>query len=131
MDYIILIIVWISFSFIVASYSKNKILGYWGGFFTSIVLSPVIGLIISLLSKDCKSFFCLRFGRRMKEIRNEQVKGNRAVALEKLMNVAQSLQRITHQSPHPEHFALYKERIIDKINELGGEVPDRWKESNA
>ena len=127
MDYIILIIVWISFSFIVASYSKNKILGYWGGFFTSLLLSPVLGLIISLLSKDCKSFFCLRFGRRMKEIRKEQIKGNQDVALEKLMNVAHSLQRITRQSPHPEHFALYKERIIDKIHELGGEVPERWR----
>jgi hypothetical protein len=127
MDYIILIIVWIAFSFVVASYSKNKILGYWGGFFTSLILSPVVGLIISLSSKDCKSFFCLRFGRRMKEIRKEQHKGNRAVALEKVMNMAQSLQRITRSSSHPEHFALYKERIIDKILELDGEIPDRWK----
>ena len=73
----------------------------------------------------------MRFGRKMKEIRREQIKGNRAIALEKLMNVAHSLQRITHQSEHPEHFALYKERIIDKINELGGEVPERWKESTT
>ena len=127
MDYIILIIVWISFSFIVASYSKNKILGYWGGFFVSLFLSPVVGLIITLLAKDCKSMFCLRFGKKMKEIRREQHRGNRAAALEKVMNMAQSLQRITRSSPHPEHFGLYKERIIDKIVELDGEIPDRWK----
>ena len=129
MDYIILIIVWISFSLIVASYSKNKILGYWRGFFISLFLSPVVGLIITLLAKDCKTMFCLRFGKRMKEIRKDQVKGNRAAALEKLMNIAHSLQRITRRSPHPEHYALYRERIIDKIVELDGEVPDRWKES--
>jgi len=131
MDYTILLIVWVFLSLIVASYSKNKILGYWGGFFTSLLLSPAIGLIISLMSKDCKSFFCMRFGKRMKAIKVEEVKGNRDVALEMVMDIAHWLQRIISSSKKPEHYYLYRERIEDKILELGGEVPDSWKESSV
>jgi hypothetical protein len=131
MDYTILLIVWVFLSLIVASYSKNKVLGYWGGFFVSLFLSPALGLIISLMSKDCKSFFCMRFGKRMKAIRVEERKGNRDVALEKVMEIAQWLQRIIHSSQKPEHYVLYRERIKDKILELGGEIPDSWKETSA
>ena len=131
MDYTILLIVWVFLSLIVASYSKNKILGYWGGFFVSLLLSPAVGLIISLLSKDCKSFFCMRFGKRMKAIRDEERKGNKDVALEKVMDIAHWLQRIIHTSEKPEHYVLYRERIEDKILELGGEIPEGWNEPAA
>ena len=131
MDYTILLIVWVFLSFIVASYSKNKILGYWGGFFISLFLSPALGLIISLMSKDCKSFFCMRFGKRMKAIRVEERKGNRDVALEKVMDIAHWLQRIIHNSEKPDHYVLYRERIKDKILELGGEIPEAWRKSSA
>jgi len=46
--------------------------------------------------------------------------------LDKIMNIAYLLQRIMTRSRHPEHYALYKERITDKILELGGDVPDQW-----
>ncbi len=130
MDYTILLIVWVFLSLIVASYSKNKVLGYWGGFFVSLFLSPALGLIISLMSKDCKSFFCMRFGKRMKAIRVEERKGNRDVALEKVMDIAHWLQRIIRNSEKPDHYVLYRERIKDKILELGGEVPEAWKETS-
>ena len=127
MDFIILSIIWVFFSFIVASYSKNKNLGYWGGFLTSILLSPAIGLLIVLASKDCKSIFSIRFGKKMKEVKQEEFKGHRDIALEKVMDIAKRLQRILSHSENPEHYYLYKERITDKILELGGEVPDSWK----
>ena len=129
MDYIILIIVWILLSLIVASYSRNKILGYWGGLAVSLFLSPAVGLIVSLSSRDCKSFFCLRFGKRMKEIKQEEFKGNRDIALEKVMEVADWLQRIIKASESPEHYRLYRARVEDKITDLGGEMPDAWKKS--
>ena len=130
MDYIILAFIWVFFSFIVASYSKNKILGYWGGFFISLLLSPVLGLLIVLSSKDCKSIFSLRFGKRMKEIKQEEFKGNRDIALDKVMDIAKWLQRVINHSQNPEHYFLYKERVTDKILELGGDIPDTWKESS-
>jgi len=127
MDYIILGVIWVFFSFIVASYSKNKILGYWGGFLLSLFLSPVLGLLIVLLSKDCKSIFSLRFGKRMIEIKREEFKGNKDIALDMVMDTAKRLQRVINHSQNPEHYFLYKERITDKILELGGEIPDSWK----
>jgi hypothetical protein len=47
------------------------------------------------------------------------------------MDIAHWLQRIIHTSEKPEHYILYRERIEDKILELGGEVPEVWKESSA
>ena len=126
MDYIILAAIWVFFSFIVAMYSKNKVLGFWGGFLLGLFLSPVLGLLIVILSKDCKSIFSVRFGKRMREIREEEFRGNRDLALEKVMDIAKRLQRVLNHSQNPEHYYLYKERITDKILELGGEVPDNW-----
>jgi hypothetical protein len=67
----------------------------------------------------------------MKAIKVEERKGNRDIALEKVMDIAHWLQRIIHTSEKPEHYILYRERIEDKILELGGEVPEVWKESSA
>lgn len=38
--------------FLVASTGANKPIGYWGVFLWSLLLSPLIGLIIGLVSKD-------------------------------------------------------------------------------
>jgi hypothetical protein len=43
---------WIVLSFVVASLGKNKNIGYWGTFFLSLFLSPLIGLIIALASSE-------------------------------------------------------------------------------
>jgi hypothetical protein len=43
---------WIIFSFIVGALGSGRNIGFWGAFFLSLILSPVIGLIITLFSKD-------------------------------------------------------------------------------
>ena len=73
----------------------------------------------------------MRFGKRMKEIKREEFSGNRDVALEKVMDIAHWLQRIINSSEKPEHYFLYRERIEDKILELGGELPEAWKETSV
>lgn len=40
-------------SFIVGLIGKGRNVGFWGAFFLSIILSPIVGLIITLLSKKC------------------------------------------------------------------------------
>lgn len=129
MDYIILAFVWLSFSLIVASYSSNKMLGFWGGLVISLCLSPAVGLLIALSSRDCKSMFCLRFGKRMKEIKRAQYRGNREAALEKLKLITVRLQRIMQHADNPEHYYLYRQRVTDKLQELGGEIPEGWREA--
>jgi len=48
----VIIIIWIFLSFIVAVAGDKKKIGYWGTFFLSLILSPLIGLIIALVSSD-------------------------------------------------------------------------------
>jgi len=67
----------------------------------------------------------------MKAIKIEEFKGNRDIALEMVMDIAHWLQRIINSSKSPEHYFLYRERIEDKILELGGEIPDAWKETSV
>jgi hypothetical protein len=45
-----MILAWIVLSFAIGILSMEKDLGFWGGFLISIVLSPLIGLIIYLVS---------------------------------------------------------------------------------
>lgn len=43
---------WIIFSFIVGLIGVEKKIGFWGGFFVSLIFSPIIGLIITIISKS-------------------------------------------------------------------------------
>jgi hypothetical protein len=46
------VFLWIALSFIVGFFGSGKRVGYWGAFFLSLLLSPLIGLIIAILSPD-------------------------------------------------------------------------------
>jgi phosphate/sulfate permease len=46
----IFIFIWIGLCFLVALAGTEKSLGYWGTFFISLLLSPLLGLIIALVS---------------------------------------------------------------------------------
>lgn len=43
---------WLCFAAIVGAIATDKAMGFWGGFLWSVFLSPLIGLIIVLLSKS-------------------------------------------------------------------------------
>ncbi|WP_295713900.1 SHOCT domain-containing protein [Mucilaginibacter sp.] len=49
---IVIIIVWLLLCFGVASMGSDKTIGWGGAFLLSLILSPVIGLIFVLISKD-------------------------------------------------------------------------------
>jgi uncharacterized membrane protein len=46
------IVIWLFFCVLVGWFSDSKVLGFWGGFFISLLLSPLIGLIFAIVSKD-------------------------------------------------------------------------------
>ena len=46
------IALWILFSFIVGAIGSGKKIGFFGAFILSLILSPIIGLIIALVSKS-------------------------------------------------------------------------------
>ena len=43
---------WLLFSFVVGFIGSGRKIGFWGAFFLSFILSPIIGLIIALVSKN-------------------------------------------------------------------------------
>lgn len=43
---------WIIFSLVVGSVGSERKIGFWNAFLLSLLLSPIIGLIIALVSKD-------------------------------------------------------------------------------
>ena len=43
---------WIIFSLVAGAIGSGRNIGFWGAFLLSLVLSPIIGLIIALVSKD-------------------------------------------------------------------------------
>lgn len=48
----IILMIWIVLSVIVGTIGADRKIGFWGGFFLSILLSPLIGFIITILSKS-------------------------------------------------------------------------------
>lgn len=51
-----IIVLWILFTFIVAIIGGNRRIGFWPAFLLSALLSPLIGLIITLLSPSTESY---------------------------------------------------------------------------
>lgn len=47
-----LLFIWIIFCLIIGAVGENRAIGFWGAFFCSLLLSPLIGLIITLCSKS-------------------------------------------------------------------------------
>lgn len=43
---------WILFSLLIGAIGNNRNIGFWGAFFLSLILSPIIGLIFTLISKS-------------------------------------------------------------------------------
>jgi uncharacterized membrane protein (DUF106 family) len=64
-----LFFLWIIFSLIVGAVGSNRRIGFWGAFLLSLILSPIIGLIITLISKDKEDD---EYKKRMYETQNRQ-----------------------------------------------------------
>lgn len=47
-----IVILWLLFSVIVGALGASRKIGFFGAFFISLLLSPLIGLIVTLFSKD-------------------------------------------------------------------------------
>ena len=43
---------WFLLSLLVGSIGNNRNIGFWGAFLLSLILSPIIGLIFTLISKS-------------------------------------------------------------------------------
>lgn len=55
------VILWIGLCFLVAKIGANRNIGYWGAFFLSLLLSPLIGIIFVFLSDEIKNEYRCRY----------------------------------------------------------------------
>jgi hypothetical protein len=51
---LLLILLWLFLSLVVALFGINRKFGFWGYFFASIILTPIIGLLLVLVSDPRK-----------------------------------------------------------------------------
>jgi hypothetical protein len=93
----ILIFIWLPLCFIVAIAGQNKYVGYWGIFFLSLILSPLIGLIIAIVS-DTKptpirqiivnhSYLSPQADGLFKSALNKCKKGDHLLAIDEMLRV--------------------------------------------
>jgi hypothetical protein len=55
------VILWIGLCFLVAKIGANRNIGYWGAFFLSLLLSPLIGIIFVFLSDEIKNEYRCKY----------------------------------------------------------------------
>jgi len=98
------ILLWIFFSFIVGIIGSDKTIGFLGGFLWSLILSPVIGLIIVIVSKSNADVVASNKSHKLQIETLEQLKSTKST------NIGHELEKIA---------ILRKEGIIsDKEFEL-------------
>jgi hypothetical protein len=93
---------WIVFSLVVGFVGSSRNIGFWGAFFLSILLSPLIGLIIALTSKNMADE---EFKRELLDTQRRQQE-----ALDRLTGKGRNYQSYESQS--------YEERSYSKTEKL-------------
>lgn len=51
---VLICISWITISVIIGLLGRNRKIGFWGGFLSSIILSPIVGFFVTFFSKTFK-----------------------------------------------------------------------------
>jgi phosphate/sulfate permease len=87
MEATIIVIFWIGLALIVGVVGKNRKIGFAGAFLLAILLSPIIGLVIALLSKTKKDIIEEHKFLAYKELAKEaEFKGQIDQAIDHYMN---------------------------------------------
>jgi hypothetical protein len=111
---------WIAFSFVVGFVGTGRKIGFWGAFFLSLILSPVLGLIITLTSKDESTeqykTEMLNLQRKQQEdinkLKNQGTSTVTPTVTEELIKLAELKYDgvITE-----EEFQMYKKRLLERL----------------
>ncbi|MCB9019851.1 MAG: SHOCT domain-containing protein [Chitinophagales bacterium] len=91
----IIAVIWILLSFVVATVGNEKKIGYWGVFWISVLLSPVIGIIIGLVSAP-----------KDKQLENQEL--------------AHNYRRAAHKDVEQENF----ESAVENLNKANSLMPN-------
>jgi hypothetical protein len=119
-------LIWIGLSFLVATLGQNKNIGFWGGLFISLLLSPLIGLIVVLVSSEKKPTpeDTLPHKTIIEEAEKAEFKGDKAKAIDLYLDALYTVKKYQfktsgHQKQQEDKIAS----IENKILSLGGTLP--------
>lgn len=77
---------WIIFSFVIGLIGNGRKIGFGGAFFLSLLLSPLIGLIATLFSKDKDAE---KYQKQVLETQQQQVDALKSIQEQQSINVGQ------------------------------------------
>jgi uncharacterized membrane protein len=105
-------ITWILFAFIVGLIASAKTIGFWGGFLLSLLLSPVLGIIIVILSTS-KSHRInqIEEQKRQTELLQTMANGQFSVAAE----IEKLKQLLDRGAITQEEFDSQKGKLLQKV----------------
>jgi len=114
---------WIIFSFVVGFIGSGRNIGFWGAFFLSLILSPLIGLIITLVSKNKEDE---EYKKQVLKVQQNQQKtlerlsGNKEMKPISIADELEKLKRLRDDNIISENeFKSLKNKIINsETNEL-------------
>jgi len=108
---------WLIFSIVVAALGSKRKIGFAGAFFLSLLLSPLIGLIITLTSKSIETE---KYETEILETQKKQQETLENISKNNLLNIADDLKKIKELLDsgviNQEEFDKMKKRLIDSLD---------------
>jgi hypothetical protein len=119
-------LIWIGLSFLVGKIGENKNIGFWGSFFVAILLSPLIGLIVALVSSDKKKTpeETLPHKVIITEAEKAEFKGDQTKAIDLYLDALYTVKKYQFKTEGHQHQQVAKiAELEEKIISLGGKLP--------
>lgn len=106
-------------AFLIAELGKTRKIGYWGAFFVTLLLSPLLGILfVGFSDRETKEIH--RYKETLEQAKKEEFKGNIAVAIDKYQDTLYYLKN-DYPSLKPKWKASHESLITNiqnKIEEL-------------
>jgi hypothetical protein len=119
-------IIWIGLSLVVGKLGEDKNIGFWGSFFVALLLSPLIGGIIVLVSSDKKKTpeDTLPHKAIITEAEKAKFKGDQTKAIDLYLDALFTVKKYQFKTDGHQRQQIAKiAELEEKIISLGGKLP--------
>lgn len=121
---IVLLFFWLIAAFVIGFMGSGKKIGYWGVFFISVFLSPVVGIIVAIVSPpSINTSFKSRHLQYLEDIEKGKMAENRSDYNEAVRYYKDALYCIQNAPPTKEYNKIKyrtdrKNEIIERLNHI-------------
>lgn len=110
----LLFFLWFVLAIAIGAWGSSKTAGFWGAFFASLILSPLIGAIIVASSKK-RVEKVHRYKKPLEMAKLALYKGNKAEAIDQYLNALYYLENDYNNSYEKNSDKKLRSEIIEKI----------------